>query len=51
MPKNLALVEAVEQLAKQKGCSVGQLALAWLHAQVTLAILLLRVLKASLVSL
>ncbi|GAX79831.1 hypothetical protein CEUSTIGMA_g7271.t1 [Chlamydomonas eustigma] len=33
MPKNLALVEAVEKLAKQKGCTVGQLALAWLHAQ------------------
>jgi aryl-alcohol dehydrogenase-like predicted oxidoreductase len=30
---NLALVDAVEGIAKKKGCSVGQLALAWLHAQ------------------
>eukprot|EP00961_Rhodomonas_salina_P147999 1992575-Rhodomonas_salina.1 len=33
MPKNLAAVDATEALAKEKGCSVGQLALAWLHAQ------------------
>ena len=34
LPRNLALVDAVEGLAKRKGCTVGQLALAWLHAQV-----------------
>ena len=34
LPKNLALVDAVEGIAKRKGCTVGQLALAWLHAQV-----------------
>lgn len=32
---NLALVDAVEALAKSKGITVGQLALAWLHAQGT----------------
>lgn len=30
---NLALVERVKSLATKKGCTVGQLALAWLHAQ------------------
>lgn len=30
---NLSLVEAIEGLATQKGVTVGQLALAWLHAQ------------------
>jgi aryl-alcohol dehydrogenase-like predicted oxidoreductase len=30
---NLALVDAVQGLADSKGCTVGQLALAWLHAQ------------------
>jgi aryl-alcohol dehydrogenase-like predicted oxidoreductase len=30
---NLALVDAVQALADAKGCTVGQLALAWLHAQ------------------
>jgi aryl-alcohol dehydrogenase-like predicted oxidoreductase len=31
--KNLELVEQVEALAQQKGCTAGQLALAWVHAQ------------------
>jgi aryl-alcohol dehydrogenase-like predicted oxidoreductase len=31
--KNLALVDAVEAIARDKGCSPGQLALAWLLAQ------------------
>ncbi|HTO55335.1 MAG TPA: aldo/keto reductase [Myxococcota bacterium] len=31
--KNLELVKRVESLAKQKGCSAGQLALAWVQAQ------------------
>ncbi len=30
---NLKLVNAVRSLADRKGCTVGQLALAWLHAQ------------------
>lgn len=30
---NLRMVEALEGLAKEKGCSVGQLALAWVMAQ------------------
>jgi aryl-alcohol dehydrogenase-like predicted oxidoreductase len=32
---NLALVDAVAAIAKRKGCSVGQLALAWVHSQGT----------------
>jgi aryl-alcohol dehydrogenase-like predicted oxidoreductase len=32
-PKNLKLVEHLEELAKKKGCTVGQLTLAWLMAQ------------------
>ncbi|KAK9809237.1 hypothetical protein WJX72_011892 [[Myrmecia] bisecta] len=31
--KNLALVEKVKELAKAKGCTPGQLALAWVHHQ------------------
>ena len=31
--QNLSLVEAVESIARDKGCSAGQLALAWLLAQ------------------
>ncbi|MBU6468928.1 MAG: aldo/keto reductase [Betaproteobacteria bacterium] len=31
--KNLALVEIIENLAKQKGCSAAQLAIAWVMAQ------------------
>eukprot|EP00775_Hariotina_reticulata_P006545 gene6545-6771_t len=31
--KNLELVRAVKHLAARKGCSPGQLALAWVHAQ------------------
>lgn len=31
--QNLELVEAVKSLASSKGCSAGQLALAWVHAQ------------------
>lgn len=34
--KNLALVESVKELADKKGCTPGQLALAWVHAQVDL---------------
>ena len=34
LPKNLALVDAVDAIAKRKGITVGQLALAWLHAQI-----------------
>ena len=30
---NLKLVEAANIIAKKKGCSVGQLSLAWVHAQ------------------
>lgn len=33
LQNNLLLVEALEKLAKQKNCTVGQLALAWLLAQ------------------
>jgi aryl-alcohol dehydrogenase-like predicted oxidoreductase len=33
LPKNLAAVDAINELAKSKGCTVGQLALAFLHAQ------------------
>ena len=36
--KNLALVESVRELADKKGCTPGQLALAWVHAQVRLAL-------------
>ena len=32
--QNLALVEKVDELAKAKGVKPGQLALAWVHAQV-----------------
>ena len=31
--QNLALVERVRELAAAKGCTPGQLALAWVHAQ------------------
>lgn len=31
--KNLELVEMVKQFAAKKGCTAGQLALAWVHAQ------------------
>ena len=31
--KNLDLVKKVEEIAKEKDCTAGQLALAWLHAQ------------------
>ncbi len=30
---NMSLVKKVEALAARKGCTVGQLSLAWLHAQ------------------
>ena len=33
LPHNMELVSRIETLAKQKGCTVGQLALAWLLAQ------------------
>lgn len=33
LPQNLELVEAVKALAAKKGCTAGQLALAWVHAQ------------------
>lgn len=33
---NLALVDSVKELAEKKGCTPGQLALAWVHAQVGL---------------
>ena len=32
-PSNLKLVEGFEELAKEKGCTTGQLALAWVMAQ------------------
>ena len=32
-PKNLKLVEEINQVAKKKGCTSGQLTLAWLLAQ------------------
>jgi aryl-alcohol dehydrogenase-like predicted oxidoreductase len=32
-PKNLALVEEIGRIARQKGCTPSQLALAWLLAQ------------------
>jgi aryl-alcohol dehydrogenase-like predicted oxidoreductase len=31
--QNLALVEAVKALAASKGCTPGQLALAWVHSR------------------
>jgi aryl-alcohol dehydrogenase-like predicted oxidoreductase len=31
--KNLTLLEQLESIAAKKGCTVGQLSLAWLHAQ------------------
>lgn len=33
LAKNIALVEKVEAMARQKGCTAGQLALAWVLAQ------------------
>ena len=33
--QNIKLVEKVDQLAKAKGVEPGQLALAWVHSQVT----------------
>lgn len=32
-PKNLKLVETLKAMAEKKGCTVGQLTLAWLMAQ------------------
>ncbi|KAI9049665.1 hypothetical protein LZ554_006690 [Drepanopeziza brunnea f. sp. 'monogermtubi'] len=32
-PKNLKLVDGIQRLAKKKGCTAGQLTLAWLMAQ------------------
>lgn len=32
-PKNMELVEAIRELSKSKGCTVGQVGLAWLLAQ------------------
>ena len=32
-PKNLKLVDEINQIAKKKGCTPGQLTLAWLLAQ------------------
>ena len=32
--QNLAIVERIKALAQRKGCLPGQLALAWVHAQV-----------------
>ena len=37
--KNLALVEQVKSLAAQKQCTPGQLALAWVLAQVSLRLI------------
>ena len=31
--RNLDLVHRIEELAREKGCTPGQLALAWVHAQ------------------
>lgn len=33
LTENLKLVDALSAIAQQKGCSIGQLALAWVHAQ------------------
>lgn len=33
MEENLKLVEVVKSIAAEKGCTPGQVALAWLHAQ------------------
>lgn len=33
-PKNLKLVDGISALAEKKGCTAGQLTLAWLMAQV-----------------
>jgi aryl-alcohol dehydrogenase-like predicted oxidoreductase len=33
LPKNLRLVEEFERLAKEKGCTPGQLSIAWVAAQ------------------
>jgi diketogulonate reductase-like aldo/keto reductase len=35
--QNLAIVERIKALAEKKGCLPGQLALAWVHAQVCCA--------------
>ena len=35
--QNMKLVENVKVLADKKGCTPGQLALAWVHAQVLLS--------------
>jgi len=32
-PKNLKIVDDIEKIAKEKGCTVGQLTLAWVSAQ------------------
>lgn len=32
-PKNMKLVEGIQKLAEKKGCTAGQLTLAWLLAQ------------------
>lgn len=33
LPKNLVLVGVIEEIAKQRGCTAGQISLAWLLAQ------------------
>ena len=33
MQDNLELVEVVKEVAREKGCTPGQVALAWVHAQ------------------
>jgi aryl-alcohol dehydrogenase-like predicted oxidoreductase len=33
LPRNLLLVDAATAMAARRGCTAGQLALAWLHAQ------------------
>lgn len=33
LDKNMALVAKVQQMASEKGCEAGQIALAWLYAQ------------------
>jgi aryl-alcohol dehydrogenase-like predicted oxidoreductase len=33
LDQNLQLIDALEQIAKQKGCTVGQLCIAWVAAQ------------------
>ncbi len=39
-PQNNRLVERLKVLADKKGCTPAQLALAWVHAQVRLHLLL-----------